>query len=669
MYKSTDAGAHWGLLYPPEHELNEYRALAIHPTQPNILIAGGPWDAWRSTDAGATWEILDFDLSYIYGIEDVDFAAGDPNIVYSATQSNIYGKAVFKSTDAGATWTDTHNDLARVGTTRDIEVDPTNSQVVYLASWNYDSLEVGHFLAKTTDGGGHWFDISPEVFSGWGAMQVLVNPANPLEVWVCTVFDGVKKSTDGGLTWSSFNDSLRTLEMATIQCDPTGANIYLGVFYDGIYRFIPISRSWRQIGQDIHLSDCKALAVNFHNAAELLTAANNGPFLSPDYGETWRLVETGIPITESPGEVSYDRYLASLRYLATWSRSAAPPPMGFYVSTDFGTTWESRISNLPSDVHFADMAISYSDSAGRRVFLATGRGLFFTDDFGDTWAEAVNGLPPGNAYSTIEVSSFDESIIALGDWQNRIFISADRGEHWVQTAPLPPRWIDEYISDLAFDPYDFQRFYAVSWPCSLYATDNGGQDWRDISNDLPRSPAPLFDRLFISSILVNTLDPQNMYALVGKYGAYQSHNGGGHWESFSIGLPASAASGEISFSLADTTRLYIASSGRSVWSIHRTLTDVEDDNPNLPQSISLSAYPNPFNARTTFTFGLPTPADVSLTIYDIQGRRVAILLDDAPRPAGAHAVVWDAMEISSGLYFARLRARDIERTLKMTLLK
>jgi hypothetical protein len=95
---------------------------------------------------------------------------------------------------------------------------------------------------------------------------------------------------------------------------------------------------------------------------------------------------------------------------------------------------------------------------------------------------------------------------------------------------------------------------------------------------------------------------------------------------------------------------------------------VEEPEP-LPQAYSLTPpYPNPFNAQTTIEYALPNEAAVSLSVFDIQGRKVATLIEGM-KPAGYHRMIWDAKGMPSGLYFMRLTAGEFVETRKMTLLK
>jgi hypothetical protein len=81
----------------------------------------------------------------------------------------------------------------------------------------------------------------------------------------------------------------------------------------------------------------------------------------------------------------------------------------------------------------------------------------------------------------------------------------------------------------------------------------------------------------------------------------------------------------------------------------------------------LQNYPNPFNARTMIKFELPSESDVAINVYNIAGQVVKTFRNHYA--AGRHQVSWDATEIASGVYFARVTAGDNAQTIKMTLMK
>lgn len=89
---------------------------------------------------------------------------------------------------------------------------------------------------------------------------------------------------------------------------------------------------------------------------------------------------------------------------------------------------------------------------------------------------------------------------------------------------------------------------------------------------------------------------------------------------------------------------------------------------NQPQFALLNNYPNPFNSRTIISFELLSPADVKLEIFDILGRFVITLLD-ASYPVGSYDLSWDAGELKSGIYFAKISIGSYSSTKKMLLVK
>jgi type IX secretion system substrate protein len=106
---------------------------------------------------------------------------------------------------------------------------------------------------------------------------------------------------------------------------------------------------------------------------------------------------------------------------------------------------------------------------------------------------------------------------------------------------------------------------------------------------------------------------------------------------------------------------------------HRTKTGgvlgVGGEGNRVPPSFSLRQnYPNPFNPTTTFTFSLAGPSDVTLKVYNVLGMEVASLVSEH-LPAGNFTVVWDAREITSGIYFYALRAGSFSATRKLAIVK
>ncbi|MBU0692514.1 T9SS type A sorting domain-containing protein, partial [bacterium] len=79
-------------------------------------------------------------------------------------------------------------------------------------------------------------------------------------------------------------------------------------------------------------------------------------------------------------------------------------------------------------------------------------------------------------------------------------------------------------------------------------------------------------------------------------------------------------------------------------------------------------YPNPFNPATTLEFGLPVTSDISLKVYDLQGRLVDEIINSS-LAAGRHAVQWECRSCASGLYMFVLEVGEMQFVRKGMLLK
>ncbi len=113
-----------------------------------------------------------------------------------------------------------------------------------------------------------------------------------------------------------------------------------------------------------------------------------------------------------------------------------------------------------------------------------------------------------------------------------------------------------------------------------------------------------------------------------------------------------------------------ASGWSETWSFSvRNTTDVERDGDVIPAEFALRpAYPNPFNPGTAIPFALPERTSVELSILDMSGKVVEVLLSKE-LPAGEYRASWRADGLASGVYIVHLRAGSFSESGKLILMK
>ena len=108
----------------------------------------------------------------------------------------------------------------------------------------------------------------------------------------------------------------------------------------------------------------------------------------------------------------------------------------------------------------------------------------------------------------------------------------------------------------------------------------------------------------------------------------------------------------------------IVGDGFNTFSLSSEASDMQQ-----PMTYGISdAYPNPFNPVTSFEYTLEKDGMVQVAVYDLNGRMVSELVNGY-QVAGSYPVVWDAQELSSGIYFVKMMAPEFIKTQKLMLVK
>jgi len=235
-----------------------------------------------------------------------------------------------------------------------------------------------------------------------------------------------------------------------------------------------------------------------------------------------------------------------------------------------------------------------------------------------------------------------------------ILHTSDGGQTWI---PQPSN-VSALLDDVTFIGLD--RGWVVGDQGTILHTADGGITWT--AQPVTGAFSSLYD--------IDFADDTSGW-LVGDGGIiFHSTDGGETWEP----VPSGTTNTLLGVDFTDVETGWISGEGgtilRFVADENETGTAFEEDpGAEVAASFVLEAnYPNPFNPQTTIRFALPEAAHVRLEVFDVLGRRVETLVDEA-RTAGSYRVVWQAGTAPSGVYFYRLKAGSHVETRAMTLMR
>ena len=99
------------------------------------------------------------------------------------------------------------------------------------------------------------------------------------------------------------------------------------------------------------------------------------------------------------------------------------------------------------------------------------------------------------------------------------------------------------------------------------------------------------------------------------------------------------------------------------------IMSAEENISSIPATFDLKQnYPNPFNPVTNIEYDIPKNSKVKITVFDNTGKEVAVVVNEF-KQAGKYSSSFNAMKLSSGVYFYKIQAGDFSSVKKMTLIK
>jgi hypothetical protein len=155
---------------------------------------------------------------------------------------------------------------------------------------------------------------------------------------------------------------------------------------------------------------------------------------------------------------------------------------------------------------------------------------------------------------------------------------------------------------------------------------------------------------------------------VGTNGTGLAHHDGRRWAWFSTANATLPSDSVTSVAAHPGGGVWIGTESGAVYTTASSRPFLDAAGEAAPRVFALAApYPNPARGPVAFTFELAAPGPATLAVYDLLGRRVAVVTDEE-LPAGAHRAVWEA-PVAAGVYVARLSSADGQEARRFTVVR
>ncbi len=329
-----------------------------------------------------------------------------------------------------------------------------------------------------------------------------------------------------------------------------------------------------------------------------------------------------------------------------------------YKFSSDGTKWNIVLETGQNDGGFNNIIFSRSNP---NVGGALADEMYITTNGGNNWVIRPTGVvgvsSAQNSLMLVDLNFFG---FGLMNGAARVRMTSDGGVVW-STKNI--NLTGNYTSGFTFREDKLIGISSTSLSMPYIArTTNGGNTWTtiDIGPGLT------------GNTIIKWVPGTNVVYILGENGAIKrSINNGLTW----VSMPTSGVTGLHHFDFNKVNNIicgYAVSSNGSVIKLADSVLILTNTNSNIretPTEYKLyQNYPNPFNPFTKIKFRIPSSGYVSLKVYDINGRLVKTIVSGELKP-NIYEYVFDAVNLSSGVYFYRIETTAFSDIKRMILVK
>jgi photosystem II stability/assembly factor-like uncharacterized protein len=640
---STDGGVHWSQYeeFVGDNTVN-YNAIAVDPASPSRIFAVASFDRRAqqyyqpelimSTNNGSTWGYpTTYPRTANYMAIVIAKNSGSPSSILYAGGGDwaefwgvyVQGCILEKSTDAGVHWTDRYLDINRTRITS-LALDPNSSSTLYAAFTGEDNTIAGG-LMKSTDGGGTFTYMSmPPTGSMHHVVSVIHHPISSNILFIAEEADpGVWKvsmTADGCQSWTTLSTGL----LSNVKINHLAFKTNLGAGECPAYLYAATDNGVFKMNLNILLNSTAISNWNMLSVPDVVcdftkTSVWSGANSDATYYDVtcgcYQIASTlqnGIgywvrfPQQTGVQYTGWPIYNYSMNVLAGWNLIGS-------ISNSVPTS--TIIQNPPNNVtgpYFMWTSSGYTPTTvvgpGMGIWIQVNQnGKLFFPSSSPKAVVQDDGLDNLDKFSVTDALGNKQVMLVRngGDFKQIM----DNGNDSYELPPDPPDGV----------------FTACFKSGNYVETVRSTKTYTSLPIRVKSAVFPITLKWNIRpengiSYMVSSFDPsdQNPMILKGKGVLVIDKLTGDILE-----LEAKAGVGQA-----------------------------------IPRQYSLSQnYPNPFNPTTTIQYQLMESGVVSLTVFNVLGQEVKILVNQA-QDAGYKSVTLDGENLSSGVYYARLSVTD-----------
>jgi len=517
LLKSTDGGDTWnttGLSWNVTSQRRIGRVI-VHPTDTNIVVVATRIGIYRSTDAGVT-----FTQEQIGGFNTIIVSPAAPDTMFAGTTSNGNAR-IYRSIDGGANWAQLTSGLPNANTRR-VEIAMSHQDPNYIYAVYSDPTQALEGVYQSTDGGDTWSlkANTPNILGfgntpgqSWYDLCISVSSTNKNQIFVGGI--NLWRSNNQGTTWTyigGYQFPRVHPDMHYMKFKPGTSTLYVG--HDGgISTTSNSGSSWNHISDGFNITQYYKMSTS-QQRPDLVIGGSQDNSTHIMRGSVWEVPFGGDgmdceinPLNDQYmyGSSQYGNFRRSSNYgnnfqyiggglpngSGGWVTPMALDPVtpstvyiGYtklYKSTNNGISWAP--TSTQSFTQLTEIEVSEANPSV--IYIASNALLNRSTDGGVTWSNISSGISGQRTITDIAVSTTnaDHLWVTKSGYSSgvKVFESLDGGQNWVNISGNLPNLPANTVE---YEPGTNDGVY-VGTDIGVYYKDNNLTDWVSFGKDLP----------------------------------------------------------------------------------------------------------------------------------------------------------------------------------------